>query len=157
MAGAGPAGKGGAFRLSRWGAKNRQGRVRVSASASTHSDCTPAAIQMDHVSHCGQEVSQWSDKKRTHEFELGTPDGRVRHTKVSAASDLDEKLSWHWSRVATCRIRTCGVCTRTRTVALTSHPCIIVGGLLSLLFLCRVPLSSLSSYALSGPRPLRGL
>ena len=139
MAGAGPAGKGGAFRLSRWrAAKNCQGRVRVSAGASTHSDCTPAAAQMDHVSHCGQKVSQWSDKKRTHEFELGTPDGRVRHTKVSAASDLDEKLSWHWSRVATCRIRTCGVCvcTRTRTVALTSHPCIIVGGLLSLLFSC---------------------
>ena len=54
----------------------------VSARVGTHSDCTLAAVQMDHAGHCGQEVSQWSDKKSTYEFKLETPEGGASQTQT---------------------------------------------------------------------------
>jgi hypothetical protein len=102
----GGAEKGAAFR---GGAQPRcRGRVGwgVSASAGTRSDCTLAAIQMDHAGHCSQETSANGQTKMGLTSWKPQREGRVRHRRERTGNDLDENLSWNWSRVVTCRIRT---------------------------------------------------
>ena len=75
------------------------------------SNCTPAVVRMDHAGHCGQEVSLVSHTKKG-DSRVGNPrdspeGGASTHDTASErASDLHKKLSWRWSRVVTCCIRT---------------------------------------------------
>ena len=66
----------------RWHTAKMSREGWVSASVGTHSNCMLAAVQMDHAGHCGQEVSQWSDKKSTHKFKLETPEGGASQTQT---------------------------------------------------------------------------